>query len=98
VFAPGARGWHRVAASSGGEAASIHTLYYGTRNTVIVLERRRPLGRVGTVARRIVIATTFALYALGRSHRTAALGAVWDGLHDARSGRLGPWRDQRTAP
>jgi GT2 family glycosyltransferase len=98
VFAPGARAWHRVSASTGGEAASIHTLYYGVRNTVIVLERRRPLGRVGTVARRIVIAATFAMHALGHSDRTAALRVVRAGFHDARSGRLGPWRDQRSEP
>jgi GT2 family glycosyltransferase len=98
VFAPGARGWHRVSASSGGEKASIHTLYYGVRNTVIVLERRRPLGRAGTLARRIVIAATFAMYAIGRSNRAAALSAVRAGFHDARHGRLGSWRDQRTEP
>ena len=44
VFAPDARAWHRVSASSGGEARSTATLYYGIRNTVTVLERHRPLG------------------------------------------------------
>ena len=48
VFAPGARAWHSVSASTGGEKASTHTLYYGVRNTVTVLERRRPLGKLAT--------------------------------------------------
>jgi GT2 family glycosyltransferase len=44
LFAPTARAWHRVSASTGGEASSTHSLYNGVRNTVTVLERRRPLG------------------------------------------------------
>jgi GT2 family glycosyltransferase len=89
VFAPGARAWHRVSASTGGEAASTHTIYYGVRNTVTVLERRRPLGSIATRLRRGAILATFALHALSRSNRRAALGAVRDGYRDARAGRLG---------
>jgi GT2 family glycosyltransferase len=89
VFAPGARAWHRVSASTGGEAASTHTLYYGVRNTVTVLERRRPLGRMGSALRRDVILATFCLHALTRADRRAALRAVREGFADARSGRLG---------
>jgi hypothetical protein len=89
VFAPGARAWHRVSASTGGEAASTHTLYYGVRNTVIVLERRRALGSVGTVLRRVAIRTAFALHALTRANRGEALRAVRAGFDDARRGRLG---------
>ncbi|HEX5852420.1 MAG TPA: glycosyltransferase family 2 protein [Solirubrobacteraceae bacterium] len=89
VFAPGARAWHRVSASTGGEASSTHTLYYGVRNTVTVLERRRPLGRFGTMLRRAAILATFSLHALTRSGRRAALSAVHAGFADARRGRLG---------
>ena len=89
VFAPDARAWHRVSASTGGEEASTATLYYGARNTVIVLERHRPLGRAGDVARRAVILATFALHALTRADRRRALGAVRAGYADARAGRLG---------
>ena len=89
VLAPGARAWHRVSASTGGEAASTHTIYYGVRNTVTVLERRRPLGRGGTAARRIAILATFSLHALMRSNRREALRAVRRGFADARVGRLG---------
>jgi len=89
VLAPGARAWHRVSASTGGEAASTHTLYYGARNTVTVLERRRPLGRVGNALRRIAILTTFSAHALTRSDRRRALRAVREGFKDARVGRLG---------
>lgn len=93
VFVPGARAWHRVSASTGGEATSTHTLYYGVRNTVTVLERRRPLGSVGTALRRIAILTTFSVHALTRSNRREALHAVHMGFGDARRGRLGPRPD-----
>ncbi len=89
LFAPGARAWHRVSASTGGEAASTHTLYYGVRNTVTVLERRRPLGFAGTVLRRVAILATFLAHALTRRDRRAAARAVRDGFADARHGRLG---------
>ncbi len=90
VFAPDARAWHSVSASTGGEKASTHTLYYGVRNTVTVLERRRPLGRLGTQARRAAVLATFSLHALTRADRGAALRAVRAGFADARHGRLGP--------
>jgi GT2 family glycosyltransferase len=90
VFAPDARAWHRVSASTGGEAASTHTLFYGVRNTVTVLERRRPLGAAGDAARRLVILLAFSLHALTRPDRRAALRAVREGFADARHGRLGP--------
>jgi GT2 family glycosyltransferase len=89
LFAPGARAWHRVSASSGGEAASTLTLYYGVRNTITVLERRRPLGVVGSALRRASILATFTLHALTRPDRRAALHAVRSGFGDARHGRLG---------
>jgi GT2 family glycosyltransferase len=89
VFAPRARAWHSVSASTGGEKASTHTLYYGVRNTVTVLERRRPLGAAGTALRRASILATFSLHALTRADRRAALRAVRAGFADARSGRLG---------
>jgi GT2 family glycosyltransferase len=90
LFAPHARAWHRVSASTGGAARSTHTLYYGARNTVVVLERRRPLGVLGTVFRRVAILATFSLHALTRANRREALRAVRSGFRDARLGRLGP--------
>jgi hypothetical protein len=90
VFAPDARAWHRVSASSGGEARSTATLYYGIRNTVAVLERHRPLGPTATALRRTSILATFALHALTRSNRGEALRAVRAGYADAGAGRVGP--------
>jgi GT2 family glycosyltransferase len=89
VFAPRSRAWHSVSASTGGEKASTHTLYYGVRNTVTVLERRRPLSTAGTALRRASILATFSLHALTRVDRGAALSAVRSGFADARAGRLG---------
>jgi len=96
VFAPDARAWHRVSASTGGEATSTHTLYYGVRNTVTVLERRRPLGAPLTAARRGVILASFFVHALTRPDRRAALRAVRSGFADARAGRLGPRPEARS--
>jgi len=98
AFAPSARAWHRVSAASGGEAHSTHTLYYGVRNTVTVLERHRPLGRTGTVLRRASIVGAFALHAVTRAERRAALDAVRAGFADARAGRLGPRPTLTPAP
>jgi GT2 family glycosyltransferase len=95
VFAPDARAWHRVSASTGGEASSTHTLYYGARNTVTVLERRRPLGALGTALRRGILLASLSAHAFTRSNRREALRAVRDGFHDARHGLLGPRPDAR---
>ncbi len=89
VVAPGARAWHRVSASTGGEAASTHTVYYGVRNTITVLERRRPLPAVITGLRRASVLAGYGLHALTRADRSAALAAVREGYADARAGRLG---------
>ena len=88
LFVPGARAWHTVAASTGGPA-STHNLYYGTRNTVVVCERHRPLPAPFTSLRRGVVLATFAAHALRRPNRRAGLAAVWEGYRDARDGRLG---------
>jgi GT2 family glycosyltransferase len=88
LVAPGARAWHRVAGSTGGEA-STHNLYYGTRNNIVVCERHRPLPGPLASLRRLVVLATFAAHALKRPNRRAALAAVREGYRDARAGRLG---------
>jgi GT2 family glycosyltransferase len=89
LLAPDARAWHAVAGSSGG-AASTANLYYGTRNTIAVCERHRPLPRPLAALRRGVVRATFSVHALGRPNRRAALAAVAEGYRDARARRLGP--------
>ncbi len=86
LFVPGARGWHRVGASTAGAA---HNSYYGTRNMVVVCERHRPLPPPLSWLRRLVILASFAAFALRQPNRRAALAAVWEGYRDARAGRLG---------
>jgi hypothetical protein len=97
IFAPGARAWHAISASTGGEARSTHTLYYGVRNTVAVLERRRPLGLIGSSLRRVTILGTYALHATSREDRRSAWGAVLAGFADARRQRLGQRPEPHTA-
>ena len=89
LFVPGARAWHRVSASGGGESISTHPLYYGARNTIVVCERHAPLGRGGTLVRRLTVAATFGLRAATLPNRREALRSVREGVRDAREGRLG---------
>ena len=89
LFVPGARAWHRVSASTGGESVSTHTLYYGVRNTIAVTERHRPLPVGAASLRRLVIVATFGLHGLRRPGRARALAAVAEGYRDARAGRDG---------
>lgn len=103
LLAPDATARHRVSASTGGEAASTHALYYGARNTIVVCERHRPLARPLARLRRAVVVATFALHALTRGAPWRAgpgLRAVREGHADARAGRLGkrpPARGQARA-
>jgi GT2 family glycosyltransferase len=92
VFVPGARAVHRVSASTGGAAASTHTVYYGTRNTIVVCERHRPLGTAGTAARRGSILGAFLAHAGLGLRSSAAVAAVMEGYGDALAGRLGERR------
>ena len=89
TFVPSARAVHRVSASTGGATASTHTVYYGTRNTIVVCERHRPLGAAGTAARRACILATFLAHAAGVLRSRAAVAAVREGYRDALAGRLG---------
>ena len=91
VFVPSARAAHRVSASTGG-AASTHTVYYGTRNTIVVCERHRPLGTAGTAARRAAIVAAFLAHAGLVLRSRAAVNAVREGCRDALAGRLGERR------
>ena len=79
---------HKVSVSSGGESSPT-TLYYGTRNTLVVCERYAPLGLVGTWRRRLVLLAAHLVQALLSPRRVAGLRAVAAGFRDALRGRLG---------
>ena len=89
-FVPGARARHALAGSSGGETASTTVMYYGTRNTVVVCERHKPLPRRGTVLRRLTIVGAFLARAVLVQRSPEAVRATLQGYRDARAGRLGP--------
>jgi GT2 family glycosyltransferase len=89
-FVSGARAIHALSASTGGDAGSTATLYYGARNTIVVCERHQPLGLTGTWLRRATIALTFALRAATVQRSRAAFAAVADGVRDGVTRRLGP--------
>ncbi len=88
VFAPGLRAWHRVSGSTGG-AASTTSLYYHCRNLLAVCERRRPLPRGATGARRAVVVGTHLLQAARHPRRLAAAATVLRAWRDYRRGRMG---------
>jgi GT2 family glycosyltransferase len=88
VFVPAARATHALSASTGG-AASTATVYYGTRNTIVVCERHLVLGPVGTAVRRVCVLGAFLAHAGVVLRSGAAVRAVLDGWRDARAGRLG---------
>jgi GT2 family glycosyltransferase len=89
-FVPEALAWHRVSASTGGERASTHALYYGVRNTIAVSERHLPLPRPLGALRRWLILAVFLFQALALSERRRPFAAaVRDGYRDALAGRFG---------
>jgi GT2 family glycosyltransferase len=89
LVVPASRVHHRVSASSGGESSPT-TLYYGTRNALVVAERYAPLGPLGTWRRRAVLIAAHAAQALRSSGRRQALAAVHAGWRDFRAAHLGP--------
>ncbi len=90
VFAPEARVRHRVSASTGG-AGSPASLYYDTRNTLVVCERYRPLPAGLTALRRAVVVGAHLAQAAGGPGRREAVRAVLEARRDFRRGRLGRW-------
>jgi GT2 family glycosyltransferase len=90
LFCPDAVASHHVSASTGGERASTHALYYGVRNTVVVCERHRPLPVVPSGLRRALIWSVFMGQAVLLSEgRRQFVRAVRDGYRDAVARRLG---------
>jgi GT2 family glycosyltransferase len=89
VVEPAARVLHKVSAATGGEGSPA-ALYYSVRNTLEVVERHAPLGRVGTWRRRVVVLAAYTIQALLGRGRRARLRGVLDGFRDFRGGRFGP--------
>lgn len=84
VYVPGARAWHVGSASTGG-FRSPTSLYYDTRNMIVVCERYARLPAGLRAGRQLVVVAAHLLTV--RSRRGAA--AVLAGWRDARRGRLG---------
>ena len=84
VFVPDAKVWHVGSASTGG-LSSPTSLYYETRNMIVVAERHHPLPRAARALRRGVVVGAHLLAV----RSPAGLRAVLDGWLDARRGKLG---------
>ena len=94
VFVPDAVVRHKGGASTGGPA-SPQSLYYATRNTIVVCERHRRLPRGARGLRRGAIVGSHLVQAMRQPKRAAGVRAVVSGWLDARRGRLGPLRLRR---
>jgi hypothetical protein len=88
VLVPDARVRHAGSAASGGDRSTTN-LYYDTRNTIAVCERRAPLPHGARGLRRAIVVSAHLVQAARHPHRSAAARAVVDGWRDARAGRLG---------
>jgi GT2 family glycosyltransferase len=88
VFVPDAVVRHKGGASTGG-AASTTNLYYDTRNTIVVVERHRPLPPGPRALRRGVVVGAHLLQTARHPARGDAVRAVLAGWRAARAGRLG---------
>lgn len=80
---------HGVSASSGGESSPA-SLYFDTRNLLVVSERHAPLGVVRTWARRVEILGAHLAQAVLSRRRTEAVRLVLRGFRDGVRRRLGP--------
>lgn len=88
LVAPASVVEHRVSASSGGESSPT-SLYYDTRNGLVVADRQAPLPRLPGLLRSAEWVLAHAIQALLSRRRLEGLRAVRDGWQDARKGRLG---------
>jgi GT2 family glycosyltransferase len=88
VLVPDARVRHAGSAASGGSVSTTN-LYYDTRNTIAVCERRASLPRGARGLRRAIVVFAHLAQAARHPRRAAAMRAVVDGWRDARAGRLG---------
>jgi GT2 family glycosyltransferase len=86
---PASKVRHKVSVGSGGESSPA-TLYYDTRNSIVVCERHAPLGALGTRRRRLVLVAAHLAQALRSSRKREGTTAVLRGWRDGRAGRLGP--------
>ena len=84
VYAPEAKAWHVGSASTGG-LRSPTSLYYETRNMIVVAERHHRLPRGLRALRRAVVVAAHLLAV----RNLAGLRAVLAGWRDARRGKLG---------
>jgi len=91
---PAARIWHRVAATQGSEHSAL-SMYYGTRNQLVVSRRHAPLGRAASWRRTLVTAAVHVARLRHPARRMASLRALLEGFVDGVNGRLGPWRHSR---
>ena len=88
LFVPDAAARHKGSASTGG-SASTASLYYSTRNTIVICERYRPLPLGLRAVRRGIVVAAHLIQSARHSHRSEAMRAVFEGRRDARAGRLG---------
>jgi GT2 family glycosyltransferase len=90
--APRAVVWHKGLASTGG-VTSADTLYYATRNNLMLMAEYGRGGGAARAARSMYLTALHAAHALhpGRGSRAERLRAVSCGVRDYGRGVVGPW-------
>lgn len=88
--APQARVWHKGKTSTGG-ATSPHSLYYATRNHLMLMAGHVHRSGAARLLGATIVVLLNAAYALRASHgsRCAQLQAVWRAVRDYRRGGVG---------
>lgn len=93
ALVPAAEARHRADAAAGKGAFAPLPAYYAARNHLRCLSRNAPRGGIPGALRGAHVATLNALHALRGSGRRTRLGAVAEGIRDARRRVFGPHPD-----
>lgn len=80
--------YHHVSASSG-EAKPANGIYYGVRNSLVMLDQHFPKPRPIATARRLCVIITMLAYIAKTPPAPARIADILAGYRDARRGRLG---------
>ncbi len=89
VFVPGSKIWHKISISTGGLSTG-SSLYYVTRNNLLLLHRHRPLGfAAGLIRDGLVLGRMVCSLFTMRINKMKGLANIMRGARDYYRGRLG---------
>jgi GT2 family glycosyltransferase len=95
LLVPRSRVYHYGSVSSGVKSPSV--IYFMTRNSIVTMDRLRPLPAALAVMRRLIIMLVMLCWMLMPPRGAARIQDMLQGYRDARRQRLGP-RDSTSGP